>query len=124
MYITQYLPPATARRIKNHLLIYDPVIAAYYRFTDKNFDRDEYRFGFAELGANATKAVDYIPNDICPPILDHTRVLNVTEDYITYPVTFGDEWLPLQERYGYSASIWLTIGDDSCYVSQPTRAKS
>jgi hypothetical protein len=47
VFLNKYLSKDTVMKIKNHYLLWDSSIVAYYRFSDKNFRKDEIKSRYA-----------------------------------------------------------------------------
>jgi hypothetical protein len=67
-----------------------------------------------------------IPNDICFPINEVRQFLNLSS--VTAggselaPMVFDNRWEPLSQGWGYSGSLSVKIGTDTCSASKPSEA--
>jgi hypothetical protein len=66
------------------------------------------------------------PNDICYPINEYSTFLNLSSvaegGSEIQPLTFDGRWDPVPAGWGYSLSLWVNIGSDTCAAQRPTDA--
>lgn len=108
----------------------------YYRFTENDFAKDEFRYQYAILqkkdsskivqfvaNPEELKGRDLIPNDICFPINEIKQYLNVTPGAVEIaPINIDNRWIPQENGWAYSLSMWINIGTDTCSASRPSEA--
>jgi hypothetical protein len=128
VYINKYVTKDTAKRLKNHYLLWDNNIVAYYRFTEKDFSKDEFKNNYAKITfqtSNSSKVIigkDYIPNDICFPLNNVTQFLKFQST--VYGIPIDAKWVPATNGWEFSASLWVKIDSASCFTNNPNTAKS
>ena len=72
--LNKYYSTELTKLAKNKYLFWDANLIAYYRFSDRDFFKDELKNNYASIEYESSKSsrnvtkVDYIPNDICYPI--------------------------------------------------------
>lgn len=81
VFLNKYYTSDFTTLAKNKYLFWDSNLVAYYRFSEKDFLKDEVKNNYAKISydSNSSKnvsAIDYIPNDICYPIYDSQLFLN------------------------------------------------
>lgn len=102
-------------------------ILGYYRFTDRQFNKDEFRGLYATFAmGNSTNLQhkDYKPNDICFPVNDYEGFLKVNSDNAINKLTVDNRWTPAQKNYGYTMSLWIKLDPSGCTQPNPTAAAS